>query len=706
MSLRDIQLKKAYSSDDDDILSNFYIPALRNATEYCRLAGFFSSTSLAIAARGVLGLIKNGGFIKILTSPQLHKKDIEVIKESVESPERYIEGILLSELDDFKNKFVEQHLYALGWMIANKRLEIRIAVVHDENGIPIGSKDIQLGGIFHQKVGILKDGLENIVTFSGSVNETASAWLANIEEFKTFRSWVSAENDYINADIDKFEKYWNGLPGRIRVMEVPQAVRERLIQIAPLNIESIELSTMYKDLDMSKKVCLYPHQKEAVNAWLKNKKRGIFEMATGTGKTYAALGCLEKAQQSGTKVLTVVACPKNHLVQQWKREVDKFGIKYEKLIVADGTNPGWKDELTDSMIDLAIGHIENLLTITTHTTLSSNHFKTIISENKDDIKAFIIGDEVHGLGSEMRKKGLIDAYDLRLGLSATPKRWFDTAGTRKLYDYFGNIVYEFDLRRAVTRINPATGKTFLTPYRYIPSFVSLTDEELELYTEKTRVIGVKFNQAKNEDERDEFLEKIIFERADILKNAQAKYEVLDDLLSNISPLKWTLIYCSPQQIKTVMRILNHHELIAHRFTMKEGKKPNSNYNGISEREYLLNEFAEGTYQVLVAMKCLDEGVDIPPARNAILMASSGNPRQYIQRIGRVVRRYSNKTEANIYDIAIMPNISLYDSSMSSIEQAIFDKELSRYEEIANNAINSIESLKMIYEIRSTFLEER
>jgi superfamily II DNA or RNA helicase len=706
MGLRDVLLKKAYSSDIDNILQDFYIPALANAKEYCRLAGFFSSTSLAVTAQGVLGLIKNNGTMKLLVSPRLQKRDVEAIRTSTTSPEKYFEKSMLTELDDLQDEFIKHHVFALGWMIANKRLDIKVAVVYDRHGNPMGYEDIQQRGLFHQKVGILKDKEGNLVTFSGSVNETAFAWLDNIEEFKTFRSWHPTEKEYVESDVNKFERFWNGLPARMKVMDIPCAVEKKLIEIAPVELDEINLPKVYERLTQTQSIQLYPHQKDAVNAWLENEHQGIFEMATGTGKTFTALGCLRQASQDFQSLLTIITCPYQHLVQQWKREVDKFGIKHDDLIIADSSNPKWKDALTDSLIDLALGYKQKLLVLTTHRSFSSDSFIDIISDNKREFKIFVIGDEVHGLGAEKSQEGLIDEYDIRLGLSATPKRWFDTPGTRAIYDYFGGIIYEFGLRDAINQINPATGRTYLTPYRYMPRFISLSPEEVKEYTKKTRAIGIRFNRSKEEGVKDSLLERLLFRRADIIKNAQAKYEILENLLDEISPLKWTIIYCSPQQIDTVMKIMNKRRIAAHRFTMEEGTTPSKRYNGLSERQFLLKKFAEEKYQVLVAMKCLDEGVDVPPARTAVLMANSGNPRQYVQRIGRVIRRYSGKTEASIYDIIVAPSLGPLSSEISTAEWTIFKKEIERYEDIARNAINSAESLKEIYHVKRKVLEVR
>jgi len=703
MGLRNIIIRKAYSSDNDDIIHNFYIPVLSNATEYLRLAGYFSSTSLAIAARGVLGLLKNGGSMKIIASPRLQKKDLEVIIDSHENPEKYYEEILLSEINKWENKFVENHIYALGWMLANKRLEIRVAVLYDKNKNPLPSEEIDNRGIFHQKVGILKDRQGDIISFSGSINETASAWQANIEEFKTFRNWISSEEEYVKEDIRKFDNFWNGKSPYLKVLDIPKAVQERMIDLAPKNLESVGMGFYPKQQKKKEKIKLFTYQEEAIDAWITNDRCGIFEMATGTGKTFTALGCVQSTIEEIKNLLTVVACPFQHLVKQWNREIIKFGLRFDNIIIADSSNPKWKDQLTDSLLELQIGYKAHVLVLTTHDTFSSKEFIGIVSMHKKDLFYFLIGDEVHGLGSKHRQDGLIKEYDFRVGLSATPKRYFDIGGTKAIYDFFKETVFTFDLEDAITKINPATNRTFLTPYQYIPKFVALNSGELEDYFKKTRAFSINFSKSKNHEERTKFIDMLLFLRADIIKNAQAKYDVLEKILEEVCPINFTIIYCTPQQIDTVMEILNRKRIISHRFTMSEGTTPQQKFSGLSEREYILENFTNKKYQVLVAMRCLDEGVDIPPARKAIFMASSGNPRQYIQRIGRVIRRHPGKERAIIYDLMVAPNLESMNSDLANLERRIFEKEITRYEQIAKIANNNIEALRMLFGIKNDFL---
>jgi len=303
------------------------------------------------------------------------------------------------------------------------------------------------------------------------------------------------------------------------------------------------------------------------------------------------------------------------------------------------------------------------------------------------------------LGATKSVNGLLHEYDYRIGLSATPRRWFDDYGTKIIFDFFGNVGYNFGLKKAVKTINPDTNQTYLTPFKYNPVFTYLKEEELEEYINLTKSIMRKMSREKKENKVAEQVNILRFIRAKIIKNAKNKYQALKNILDdNLMGISWTVIYCDPKQIQTIMEELNKRDIRAHRFTMKESAIPNTKGNGISERQRILNKFSDKEYKVLVAMKCLDEGVDIPPARTAILMASSGNPREYIQRIGRVIRRYENKYLANIFDIVVVPGQDYLPLDLRRVEYEIFIKEMKRYEEIASIAVNNSEALTNILKL--------
>lgn len=637
--------------------------------------------------------------MKLICSAKLSKSDIEEIEKAEKDPERIIESNFIRDLDILEDKFVEDHVRAFGWMLANNKLDIRIAVVRDEKGSLLNNEMIEKKGIFHQKVGVMSDFEGNSLSFSGSANESASGLIHNIEEFKVFRSWIPSEKEYFESDIKRFDKFWNSDGKRTQVIELPRAIKEKLIEMSPNNLDEIDLKKWlkYRSTEKSSPIQLFEHQEKAIENWFQKGKKGIFEMATGTGKTFTALGCIEKLI-GDEKFVCIISCPGNVLVQQWRREATSFGLTIDSIVADSSSKKKWQNELADSLVEISLGYKDSLLVFTTHNTLSSNGFIDIIMSRPNGVKLFLIGDEVHRLGARNWSKGLLEEYEFRLGLSATPKRWFDLLGSEKIYDFFGQVIFEFSLNDAITKTNLYTGLTYLTPYRYIPYFVSLNDEELQDYIEKTKAIIRRFHKAKSKNEIDDIiLEFLLFKRADIIKNVEEKYEALENILEQInSNIKWTIIYCSPEQIDRVMSILFERRIISQRFTGDEGKYPMKKYGGISERDFILNKFAKGDFQVLVAMKILDEGIDVPPARTAIFMSNSTNPLQYIQRIGRVIRRYLGKTEATIYDMIVVPRTKNVPKGMKEFEIRIFENEKIRYKEISQNANNNVDALNRLY----------
>jgi superfamily II DNA or RNA helicase len=704
MAFIDLNLKKTYSSDIDDILRTFFIPVLKESKDYKRLTGFFSSSSLAAAAEGFGGLIENDGFVRMVMSPKISYRDFEIMKNANNDPQKFVESKIQPYLVNIEDEFTRDHFFALGWMLANEKIEIRVAIPFDKSTQEMISDEDDPSSIFHQKVAIFTDGDGNRISFSGSVNESASGWQNNIEEGKVFRSWESGQIDYLESDIEKFDRFWNDQSPHTIVFELPKAIKKGFMDIAPK--KKSEISKILERWESPKKssIKLFDYQTVAIKNWIKNDYKGIFEMATGTGKTFTALGCVKYVIEENEYVFIIIACPYKHLIQQWSHEIQKFGLKYDKLIISDSSNSHWKDELTNAFIEQKLKRLEKLIVLTTHRTFASDSFRNIVQlESDKNIISFLIADEVHGIGSDFQKRGLDEYYKYRLGLSATPERFFDDEGTNLLLDYFGPTVYEFTLKDALTQINPATNDFYLTQYRYFPIFVRLSRENLEDYISQTKKIALTYSKTKDPEEEKLILTQLLNKRANIVKNADEKLGQLRKILDSFpQSQKWTIIYCTPQQIDSIMKILSKYSFITHRFTMEEKTSLNKDYGGISEREYILREFAKGTYQILVAMKILDEGVDVPPARVAILMASSGNPREYIQRIGRVIRKFPGKQEAIIYDLIVVPTNKDMPPELQVIERKIFEKQLRRCEYISKLALNSSQALNEIYSFNPSY----
>jgi superfamily II DNA or RNA helicase len=697
LGLRALSEQQAYSSHLDDLLQDFYQPALAASCKYDRLAGFFSSTSLSIAARGIVGLIRNGGYMRLLVSPVLTSADLQVLSREPGRAEELVTQRMEEELVDLEDQFAADHLYALAWMVANNRLDIRVALLTDQEGGVAGNEAGQ-AGIFHQKVGILSDETGDVVTFSGSVNETAAAWSANVEEFKVFRAWIPGESEYARTDQEKFSALWSGTAHGIMVMQIPDAVRRHLVRLAPSDVGGLHLVGRPPFKMHPSRPRLFGHQQAAVAAWCSHGMRGILEMATASGKTFTALDCLEKAREVGVKV-SVIACPNRQLVDQWRGSLGRYGVSNDALVTADGATHGWRDRLTDVMMGVRLGRRNRVIVLTTHRTVSCDDFVRILAGVAGPGQSLLIADEVHGLGASVQRRGLISQYEYRLGLSATPARWFDDTGTQLLLDYFGGIVYSFTLADAATTINPETGETYLAPYRYEPHFVGLTADEAAEYAELTRRIIARRSRAEGDAAEEKIVERLLFKRADVVKNASAKLSALAEILDHVGPdIRYTIVYCGPPHLDPVIDMLGQRHIVSHRFTMAEGTRPEACYGGVSERTHMLAKFGEGSYQVLAAIRCLDEGVDVPSARRAILLASSGNPREHIQRVGRVLRRSPGKSHAEVHDVVVVPGISDLPGELRVVERSIMARELLRYEDLASWSMNPATAMAAIYDL--------
>ena len=581
MSLKDLKLKPVYYSDEDNILTEFYIPILLTSTRYDRIAGFFCSNSLAIAAKGISGLIRNGGRIRLIANVVISLEDQEAIKDALREKENQI----LIEIDDLEDQLQKDHIKMLGWMLKNRLLEIKIAVVSQ--------------GIEHQKIGIVYDQDRNIVSFSGSENETVGGWLNNDEQFHVFCSWNEGDNVHLKPDIERFDKLWNDRGIRVRVYPVSEAFNKGLINWAPKDSE--EFIKVTKEIadelirrsqlniiipQKSKKIELRDYQIEAIKNWKENNYKGIFEMATGTGKTFCALGGIKELNEDIGEFVVIISCPYSHLVQQWRDNIDEFNLDFEKII-ADSSNIKWKSELMDKVYDVKNKILNKLIILTTHNTFASPDFLERVKSIK--LPILFICDEVHGIGSKERNKGLIEElYKYRLGLSATPSRWFDEIGTEKIMDFFGKTVFEFSLKKAINSIDPHTGKTYLVKYDYKPIFIKLSDVELQQYEDETKKIARAYYITKDPDKKEELFNLLCIKRQKIITNSRAKYETFRELLKTIIPSKHCFIYVSPEQMDTIQSIISEFNIKQHKFTSEEGIIPEERFHGISESTWLHN----------------------------------------------------------------------------------------------------------------------
>lgn len=662
--LIDIRLKKTYSSENDNLLKDFYIPVLRESDSYKRITGFFSSTSLLLAAQGIAHFFANGGYYQLISGVIVENKDYEAIVKGLRTAEEVIMGRITFDLDQLENELEKDHLKVLSWLISTNRLKIKIAVL-PEHAI----------GLFHEKIGIFEDKNGNKISFSGSINESAAGWSGNIEEFKVFRGWVDEEEAYLKRDIIKFSDYWNDSINSFSVVDLPEALEKQLLKIRPEN--EVDLKVIIEKIknDEPEKRELHDFQKNAILQWENNNFRGILEMATGTGKTFTSLGAVKSVFSKKKEFCAIIVVPYKHLVTQWLKEI-KQELTDTVIIEVHGDARGWKEKLPKFLQDYSDGFIDRLVIIAVYDSLSSKDFLKKLKDNFNNKKTYIIiADEVHNFGAPEHSNGMIDNIRMRLGLSATPTRWFDEEGTQKLIDYFEKTVFEYDLKMAITN-------NFLTPYEYYPITVQMDLDEFEEYSDLSKKIIRSMSISKTKAEENVYLKLLTIKRSKILRNNKTKIIAFAGLISDLKTqgnIDHLLVYCdSEEQMLKAQKIINDFGIISHRFTERES---------MDEREQILEAFDNGIYECLVAMKCLDEGVDVPSTKTAIILASSTNPREYVQRRGRVLRKFPGKDKAVIYDFIVVPPEKVEDDFFFSVEQKILKKELNRVQEFLETATN-------------------
>ena len=614
MSLQKLNLQCEYRSDQTNTVTDFYVPCLNVSREYWRAVGYFTSHGLALAARGLSSFLQNEGKMRLVASPMLTEEDILAIQQGYSAREDVVEKAIIRELDGDFTEIIDHRLKCLAWLIAEKRLDIKIASPSEFNLN-------NYGAIYHEKMGVFIDSDGNTVAFTGSQNETAGGLVVNFESIDVYWSWSDPDRR-VQRKIDNFKRLWNNLTPKLNVLDFPVAAKQRLLEYKPTSPPSIEPEILTVDLsakesgksysyrlkviDLPPTLKLRDYQQEAIEAWFLNGCRGFLEMATGSGKTITALSALVRLIKEKKRLFVLIACPFQHLVEQWNKEASQFGIR---PILAYQSQRTWVDRFREALIDFNFENLKVVCTITTHDTFISDVMQRMLGDLQGE--AVLIADEAHHLGATKSRQNLPNAFNHRLGLSATPNRWFDPEGTAALKAYFGETVYDFPLSRAIEA-------GYLCTYSYHPQLVELTEDELDRYEVLTAKIAKLYARKNGDEVTEKLLEALLRQRTDLLNRAENKLPMLKQLLARQSePLHHALFYCAPGQIDEVISMLGHElGLHVHRFTAEESTE---------DRKSLLDRIASGNLQGLVAMKCLDEGVDVPGIQSAYILASSSNP---------------------------------------------------------------------------------
>jgi DNA phosphorothioation system restriction enzyme len=696
--LSGIRIKPSYRSGGSHYLvGDFYEPCLVETILYRRAVGYFTSYGLALAARGVASLVHRGGKMRLVASPALEEGDLAALELATNSPQDVLRQVAMRGLDRIADYLATERLNALAWLAASGALEVKLAVRRSASGD-------YTRGIYHEKIGIFSDAEDNHVAFTGSSNETAGGLVDNFESVEVFWSWDDPHGR-VQDKIDHFESLWSNAVSGLEVLDFTDVSSDLLRKYKlPTPPKAEEEASAYiaepqvrKGFNLPAAFTPREYQKEAIRAWFTNQGRGILAMATGTGKTLTALTLSQLVYRNNKPLVIVVVCPYLNLCEQWMREVESFGVR---ALGCFGNSTDWTGRLQDAYQALQAGVRDLQVLVTTNATFSGAAFRN--SLHPELCHHLLIADEMHNLGAGHIREALPGGVKMRLGLSATPERHHDFEGSQALSDYFSEIVYEFPLKRAIE-------EGFLVPYYYHPVLVKLTEEEAERYITLTRQISWAMRGSDDDEPPNQELMALLMRRSRLLGSAANKLPVLIDVLKNLkSPVRQAIFYCGDgsveceisgeltRQIKALTNLL-HSEvgLRTRQFTYEESP---------AEREDILGRLRTGNLDGIVAIRCLDEGIDLPDVRMGFLMASSTNPRQFIQRRGRLLRKAPGKHHATIYDFIVEPAglDSDHDTEVFNVERRLFRRELARIVEFCETAINGPTALGVVRDLRVRF----
>lgn len=677
-----------------DIREEFYEPCLSVAETYSRGVGYFTTRWFTETADGMSSFVANGGTARWVISPVLTQADYDALRNGYDArtDKDAVVDIVRSQLDDLQSELEADTRNTVGWLVADGIVDIKIAV-------PTEFDD----AIYHDKFGIIEDGDGNRLSFHGSMNDTGRAY-RNIEAYTVDCDWYG-ERDVatVNDHETRFEQLWNDdLPG-ISTMSLPEAAEQGLLDLRTTDCPPYHTTVSDggehegqttattgddtegedTDADLRETVTLRDYQEEAIEAWLENDHRGTLEMATGLGKTITAEAAIDQfTKPLDQNVLVVIAVPENYLGRQWAKDLTEWG--FDDPVMAYGSeNHRWAADLSTLVTDTELGIVSPGIAITTHDSFHKDGFLKHIE--RASVPCMLVVDEVHGVGTETRQKGLDDAYAARLGLSATPERYMDPSGTVALESYFEGTVYEYGLEEGIPE--------YLASYEYHPVVVELTEEEVTEYIDESQRLAATIGA---EGASDEDVSRIAQQRAEITKTAERKHDALQRILADLETPEGLIVFAHHEQMGLVTDKLHDQEIKYHQFTQEESP---------DQREQLIDSFGRDDrgLDALVGIHCLDEGVDVSSAQTAVLMASTGNPRQFVQRRGRVLRQHDDKDMAHIFDLIVVPPRTHFEDLLES-EQSLLVNQLDRHAEFAKTAANDEVATAIVSELRAA-LEE-
>ena len=653
MSLKTLDNIRVVYTTEDDIYGELINPLLKRSKVYTRGVAYFHCEWLILAREGLDEFIENGGVINLLTSIAIDPEEYAALKKGEDARlNKTLKLELIDKVQEYYQNDKQWALDFLSYLVSVNKIEIRVSI-HPEN----------ITSIYHDKLAFFKDEKGYTVCVHGSLNDSLNA-LSNHESLDVFFEDNESDKKRIESHKDVFKRGWEGKQKTYRTFRLPQIIKKELISLGTPDKNAIKKGNnkRFKPKPFEPR----DYQNKAINALSNNDWNGILEMATGTGKTLTSLFAAEEFLKNNNKKAIVIAVPQIHLIYQWKKDVEKIFPKDKILICAENKSK-WSSPLFRETKSFPTND-HNIILLASYHTLIDETFNNALRKLGENV--LYIFDECHVLGSpKMIQLFKPNQGSNKIGLSATPSRWLDESGNYFITNTIGKTVYEYTLKDAIENEK-------LSSYDYHPHLVELTLGEFKEYNEITKKIGKLLSGNKNKNQIPQYAERLLLKRSRITKSAKNKTSSFLKAFEE-GPMKYTIVYVYNKQVEEMVALLR--------------KKYNLKVHGIvaetpiTERNKILEAFNNGDIDVLVAIKCLDEGVDVENCTHAYILSSSTNPREFIQRRGRVLRRAEGKRRAVIHDFAtIAPKGYQFDDDL---KQIVIKRELPRVAEFARLAMN-------------------
>lgn len=738
--LKDIEWSEdgTYTPQGKHTPIEFFNNALKNSYIFDLELGYFNSAAISVLASSFATFIRNGGIMRMAINQIVSRKDkMAIVAGENGNVDLPFDITNIHELRKSLDEYGDHFFRCLSYLIQEHRIQIRIIK-------PKGTH-----GISHTKRGQFYDG-ETTVSFTGSANFTLGGFFNNREEITL--SISNSPDPIVQKRITNRKEEFNLLmDGRddsveyLTTTDLEEAIRteygkteiedlldvENKLKNYRLNNKKVS-HKIDKEIDTDYKTGLEPsfpygkprdYQHQAFLNWKNNNQKGLFAMATGTGKTLTSLNCLLRIYKIYKFYKAVILVPTITLVDQWEQECRKF--HFNGIIKISSKNKSWREELDAIKAKEAFnlgGKEPSYIIISTYASFArENVFRDLMGFPQKVLRQILlIADEAHNMGAgriQDRLEGV--KYIRRIGLSATPERQFDERGNKALMKFFGctdeNYTFEFGMQEAID-------KGYLCRYDYYPHLVHLTDEEMQEYIKISRQLCKFFNFDKDGfSSSDDVLMRLLLKRKRIIHKAINKESIFRSIMEKRyeekGNLKYTLVYVpegnhpdsydadrftdseSVTDDNEADKIINTYTGIVRSISPTTTVKKFT--SGIKERNVVLEDFATGKLEVLTSMKCLDEGVDVPRSELAVFCASTGNPRQFIQRRGRILRNHPDKHKAEIHDLVVAPVINSSDECYN-MEQSLLRSELKRVRDFATMSENADYAYKELDEVLSYY----